>query len=159
MEFQIAPTHYAPLQVLPLPRTLQVLAHVLALEEFRKTLRREVHEDLHRLQAHARKPRKVKVRRDVVLDDALTTFGKLVAPHIFRPTAVSFDGEAGVDRHGLTAEMYSLLMQDLVSPEHGLFENDHADGQLFLPCAAPREPPTCSSASMTRWCGARPVRH
>ena len=87
------------------------------------------------------------MRRDVVLDDALTTFGKLVAPHIFRPTAVSFDGEAGVDRHGLTAEMYSLLMQDLVSPEHGLFENDHADGQLFLPCAAPREPPTCSSAS------------
>jgi hypothetical protein len=43
----------------------------------------------------------------------LQVFLKLGPPHIFRPTAVSFQGEEGVDADGLTAEMYSVFFQSV----------------------------------------------
>lgn len=109
-----------------------------------RALIRQVRKE-HRLQSES-----IKVRREPtsLVEDVLSHFkDKGGTRHGARaPLKVQFVGEAGQDEGGLTAEMFSLFFEELVSPHVGLFEcasdfsSDSAaaddqtnSGKLYLP--------------------------
>ena len=60
---------------------------------------------------------------------------------LWRNTRVAFEGEAGVDEGGPTAEMHALFWVEVCKPAHGLFEQhpDEGDGRYLPKRGAPPE--------------------
>ena len=58
---------------------------------------------------------------------------------LWRNTRVAFEGEAGVDEGGPTAEMHALFWVEVCKPAHGLFEQREGDGRYLPKRGAPPE--------------------
>jgi hypothetical protein len=65
---------------------------------------------------------KLRVRREHLLQDSLTSMDTL-SPNDYKKTfRVEFIGEAGLDAGGLSREWYTLLTDQLLHPNYGLFQ-------------------------------------
>jgi len=63
----------------------------------------------------------LRVRRRMLVRDALEEVARQDAADLFKPLRVHFIGEVGVDAGGLKKEFFLLLLDELLSPEHSLF--------------------------------------
>ena len=61
------------------------------------------------------------VRRDHLLEDTLNAVVNVEDKRLLKlPLRVEFEGEAGVDEGGVKKELFSLVMDQLLSPEYGM---------------------------------------
>lgn len=69
----------------------------------------------------------LQVSRDNIVSDAFIQIGELVQRHpreLHKPLKVRFFGEDGVDEGGVRKEFYQVLLEHIMSPNYGMFEND-----------------------------------
>jgi len=111
--------------------------------------------------------REIVIKRENVVDDVLNHFSESnVRRHTFeqirkggsnasssdhitrRPLKVTFDGEAGIDEGGLTAEMFALFFRGVLNDEGGLFES--SGGQVLLPRPPPSKNDTNRDAFLAK---------
>lgn len=67
------------------------------------------------------------VRRDHIVNDAFVTIAELADRHpreLRKPLKVIFHGEDGVDEGGVRKEFYQVLMEQILSPNYGMFTYD-----------------------------------
>ena len=64
----------------------------------------------------------LRIRRNHLMEDALTEISRQRPRDLFKPLRVHFIGEDGVDAGGVKKEFFQLLMSDLLSPDHGMLE-------------------------------------
>jgi hypothetical protein len=65
------------------------------------------------------------IRRSNLLEDALNQMLHREHRELIRPLKIKFqDGEEGVDQGGVQQEFFSLLMQEILKPEYGMFTTD-----------------------------------
>eukprot|EP00177_Eucheuma_denticulatum_P005230 GFKZ01009528.1.p1 GENE.GFKZ01009528.1~~GFKZ01009528.1.p1 ORF type:complete len:1158 (+),score=162.41 GFKZ01009528.1:135-3608(+) len=67
------------------------------------------------------------VRRDNIVSDAFLHIAELAQNHpreLHKPLKVIFDGEDGVDEGGVRKEFYQVLLEQILSPDYGMFEYD-----------------------------------
>ncbi len=63
----------------------------------------------------------LRVRRRCLVQDALEEVARQDPGDLFKPLRVHFIGEDGVDAGGLKKELFLLLLDELLSPQHALF--------------------------------------
>ncbi|KAA8909673.1 hypothetical protein FN846DRAFT_941797 [Sphaerosporella brunnea] len=65
------------------------------------------------------------IRRSNLLEDALNQLLHREHRELLRPLKIKFqEGEEGVDQGGVQQEFFSLLIQDILKPEYGMFSTD-----------------------------------
>ena len=67
-------------------------------------------------------PTFVTVRRDHLLEDAMASLMSLDFASMRQRLMIRFDGEKGVDEGGVKREFFQLLINQLFSPDYGMFE-------------------------------------
>ncbi|OHT09171.1 ubiquitin ligase [Tritrichomonas foetus] len=63
----------------------------------------------------------LEVRRDHIIEDTIDAVQLFRDQHLNRKLMVSFRGEDGVDAGGVSREYFHLLMEQLFSPDYGMF--------------------------------------
>lgn len=67
------------------------------------------------------------VRRDNIVSDAFLQIADLAQKQpreLHKPLKVVFDGEDGVDEGGVRKEFYQVLLEQILSPDYGMYEYD-----------------------------------
>jgi len=79
----------------------------------------------------------IKVSRQNLIQDALLHLEMFAADNpleLQKQLVVEFDGEQGVDEGGVSKEFFTLIMQELLKPDYGMFRfNDDTGYHLFNP--------------------------
>lgn len=81
----------------------------------------------------------ITIRRDHLLDDTIQQISHASPDLLSRKLMVTFEGEEGVDAGGVTREYFNLLMEQLFSPEYGMFKLVNDKYYWFNPSSL--EPP------------------
>lgn len=79
--------------------------------------------DLLRRELGARQRTEIDVRRDEIVNDAISTLGRLASQgnELLKPMFVTFRGEKGIDDGGLSREFFYLFCNEAFSPDYGMF--------------------------------------
>jgi ubiquitin-protein ligase E3 A len=64
----------------------------------------------------------VDVRRDHLIDDTVREISRASDKDLLRPLAITFVGEEGIDAGGVSREFFHLVIEQLFSPDYGMFK-------------------------------------
>eukprot|EP00397_Hematodinium_sp_SG-2012_P000918 GEMP01000919.1.p1 GENE.GEMP01000919.1~~GEMP01000919.1.p1 ORF type:complete len:1187 (+),score=222.50 GEMP01000919.1:256-3816(+) len=78
----------------------------------------------------------VDIRRDHILEDAVTSFARAAPDQMRRPLKIRFRDEEGVDEGGVQREFFKLLMKLLFDANFGMFKVDDESRMLWFNPAA-----------------------
>lgn len=78
----------------------------------------------------------VDIRRDHILEDAVTSLARAEPEQMRRPLKIRFRGEEGIDEGGVQREFFKLLMQQLFDANFGMFKADDDSRMLWFNPAA-----------------------
>ena len=65
----------------------------------------------------------IRVRRNHLVEDALSEVSRQLKKDLFKPLRVHFIGEEGIDAGGVKKEFFQLLMAQLLSPDYGMLSH------------------------------------